>query len=72
VRRKKFFRIPILDLSGNAHTELAHVEILDLRDAGFLSENPFPKTVDPFPDASNRANTGDDNASAAHAFTGFV
>src|ERR1051326_347490 len=54
VRRKKFLRIPILDLSRDANAELAHVEILDLTNASFLGANAIPKTFDAFADASDR------------------
>ena len=72
MRREKFFRVPIIDLAGDPHTERAHIEIGDWADAGFLGFDPIPKTFDAFADAGNRAKAGDDNASSIHIITLFV
>src|SRR5882762_4165112 len=72
MRRKKFFRVPIFDQSGDANAEPAHVEIVDRTNAGLFGANAVPKTFDAFPDASDRTETGDDNASLAHAITVFA
>src|ERR1700730_1601104 len=69
VRRNEFFRVPVIDLSCDANTESAHVEAGNWTDAGFLGQNSFPKIFDAFADASNRTETGDDNATATHAVT---
>ncbi len=69
---KKFFRIPVADLAGDAHSEPAHIKTGDWPDAGFLGENAFPKTIDAFADASDWTEAGDDNACSIHAVTLFV
>src|SRR4051812_20286518 len=72
MRRKKFLRIPIVDLPRDAHAELAYIQILDCADAGFLGANPVPETLDAFADAGDRAQPGNDNASSVHAVTVFA
>src|SRR5438270_1555430 len=69
MRGKKFFRIPVVDLTRHPNAELAYVEIVDLGNARLLGANSIPKALDAFADASNGTKTGDDNASAAHAIT---
>src|SRR5262249_25908708 len=70
--RKEFFWVPIVDLSGDANAEGAHVKIRNRSDSGFLGENSVPKAFHAFTHASDWAKAGDDNASSAHAVTVFV
>src|SRR5205814_9205940 len=80
--RKKFFRVPIVDLSGNANAEPSHVEVSNRCDASFLGENSVPKTFDTFANAGNWPKSCDDYASSslprslvrrrAHAVTVFA
>src|SRR6266545_5252261 len=72
VRWKKFFGIPIVNLSGNANAEPADVKTGNWTDAGFFGEDSFPKTFNTFADASDRTEAGNDDASSIHAVTGFA
>ena len=72
VRGEKFFGVPIIDLAGDADTEAAHIETGNRSDSGFLRENSFPETFNASADASDRAETGDNNTPPAHAVTLFA
>src|SRR6266480_3843725 len=69
MRREKFFRVPIINLTRHSNTEPAHVKTRDRANAGFLGEKSFPKPIDAFANAGDRAKAGDDNASSTHAAT---
>src|SRR5207302_8967054 len=72
MRRKKLFRVPVVNLSDHANAESARFEIVDPTNAGFLGANPVPKTFNAFADTSDRTETGNDNASPFHAVTFFA
>jgi len=67
--REKLFRVPIINLTRHSNTEPAHIKTGDWTNAGFLSKYSFPKAIDAFADASDRAKAGDDDASSTHAAT---
>src|SRR5205823_3725516 len=72
VRRKEFFRIPIVNLAGATNLEGARIEACDALDAALLGENSVPKILAPMSDASDWTDPGDDCASSAHAVTLFA
>src|SRR5207302_2693396 len=57
MRRKKLFRVPVVNLSDHANAESARFEIVDPTNAGFLGANPVPKTFNAFADTSDRTET---------------
>src|SRR5438552_14822596 len=72
VRREELFRIPIANLAGATHPEHAWIKTCDAVNAALFRQNAVPKRIDSGPDASNRANTGDDRSSSIHAVTLFA
>src|SRR2546425_3136246 len=59
VRRKEFFRIPIVNLAGATNLEGARIEACDALDATLLGQNPVPKIFASMSDASDRPDPGD-------------
>ena len=57
---EELFRIPIANLAGHSDSECACIKAGDWNDAGFFGQNAIPKATHPFPDAGDRAETGDD------------
>src|SRR6266480_2223491 len=72
VRRKEFFRIPIVNLARATNLEGARIEACDALNTALLGENSVPKVFAPMSDASDWTDPGDDNASSAHAVTLFA
>src|SRR5712664_2537214 len=72
MRCEKFFRVPFIDLPSNANTERAHIKTGYLSNPSLFGENALPKGVHPLANASDRAKSGNDNASSAHVVTGLA
>src|SRR6266513_5105065 len=67
MRWKKFFRTPTGNFATAMGIEHRSIESGDARDSTFLGEDTFPKILDARPDASDRADPGDDCAPSLHA-----
>src|SRR5437016_13757264 len=67
MRRKKFSRAPTGNFATAMGIEHRSIESGDARDSTLLGENTFPKILDARPDASDRADSGDDCAPSLHA-----
>src|SRR5205807_4988090 len=67
MRRKKFSRTPTGNFATAMGIEHRSIESGDAHDSTLLRENTFPKILDARPDASDRADSGDDCAPSLHA-----
>src|SRR4029077_4520319 len=72
VRRKKYLRVPIMNLAGRAHAEDAGIEACDVVDTAFFRQNCVPEILASVADAGDWPNASDNSAFLAHVVTLLV
>src|SRR5260370_7445417 len=66
VWREEFFRVPIINLSGDTHAKAADVKIRNRTDPGFLRDDAFPNTIDALPHTNNEPQSAHNHPSPIH------